>query len=246
MNMLNLILGFLLLAVPAGVLWLTDQQLFRRLLVSAGRMVVQLALMGLVLWGLYRIDRWWLSLLWLMLASTGSAYWVVRRTHLPLGGQLLPVSAGLFVGTFLTGFYLLWLVLPSSSLLSACWFVPVMGLLLGHSAQALVKGLGAFSQARRQDALQYDFQVGNGMPHFRALLPFVRVALQHVLSPAAANLASLAVFSLPLLLVGMLIGGFSPVAAAELLAVFVFACLAASVVSLVLALLLSNWKYKIS
>lgn len=233
---LHTILALLLLAIPAGALYMLERKKLATFGIAMARMIVQLLVLCLVVWALVKVDSPWLSLAWLVVLSIGSGWLVLRRCDARL--SLLPfVAVSLFLGVFLVGMWLLGVVLPVSAF-SAHWFVPVMALLMGHSASMLVRGLSTYLSALKADHEQYEFLRGNGQSHMKALVPFMRRALLAVLQPTMANLSVLALFTMPLLLVGLLLGGFSPINAFALTLYLVVGCVAASVLALGLTILL--------
>jgi putative ABC transport system permease protein len=159
---------------------------------------------------------------------------------LPQAQYLLPVSVGLLAGSLLVGLYLLLLCLPVVQGLGAQWFVPVLSLLVGHSTTTSIRGLSAYHSALQTDAQEYEFLRGNGATHFQALRPFFCRALQSVFAPTVANLSVMGLFTMPLLLVGILLGGLTPLVSFVLTLLLVVGCLASSVLSLGVTLWLAN------
>ena len=237
---LHIVLGLLLLLLPAGALYLFDRSLLRTLGIAVGRMVVQLLALCLIVWALVKFDKIWLSLLWLVLLAVVSGVLALRRMKLPIAKFLLPVSAGLLVSALIVGSYLLWLCLPAENGFGARWFVPVMALLVGHTMTALIRGLSTYESALRTDRQQYEFLRGNGVDHLHAVLPFVRRALQQTFAPTAANLAVMGLYAMPLLLCGIFIAGVAPINAFVVTLQLIFGCLAASVIALVVTLWLAD------
>ena len=237
---LHIVLGLLLLLLPAGALYLFDRSLLCTLGIAVGRMVVQLLVLCLIVWALVKFDKIWLSLLWLVLLAVVSGVLALRRMKLPIAKFLLPVSAGLLVSALIVGSYLLWLCLPAENGFGARWFVPVMALLVGHTMMALIRGLSTFESALRTDRQQYEFLRGNGVDHLHAVLPFVRRALQQIFAPTAANLAVMGLYAMPLLLCGIFIAGVAPINAFVVTLQLIFGCLAASVIALVVTLWLAD------
>ena len=234
---LHTILGLLLLLIPAGALYMLERQMLPKFAVAVTRMVVQLLVLCLMVWALIRIDSPWLLIIWLV-AMAVYAGWLVQkrcRSHVPL----IPVSAGLFLGTAFTGLWILALVLPVR-IFDARWFVPVTALLMGHSTAMMIRGLNAYVTALKTDEQQYEFLRGNGQPHFKALQPFLRRGLLAVVSPTVANLSVLCLTSMPLLLGGILLGGMSPINAFVLMLHMTVGCIAASVLSLAVTLFLAD------
>ena len=234
---LHTILALLLLVIPVGALYLLERKKLPRFGYIIVRMIAQLLVLCLLVWALFKVDSVWLSMVWLVLISIGGAWLVQRRCQLKGFAIGAFVAVSLFLGVFLVGMWLLGIVLPVSAF-SASWFVPVMALLMGHSASMLVRGLSTYLSALKTDREQYDFLRGNGQSHLKALQPFMRRALLAVVQPTMANLSVLALFTMPLLLVGLLLGGFTPINAFFLMLYMVVGCVAASVLALGLTILL--------
>ena len=234
---IHTILALLLLVIPVGALYLLERNKLPRFGYIIVRMIAQLLVLCLLVWALFKVDSAWLSMAWLVLISIGGAWLVQRRCQLKGFAIGAFVAVSLFLGVFLVGMWLLGVVMPVSAF-SAHWFVPVMALLMGHSVSMLIRGLSTYLSALKADHEQYEFLRGNGQSHMKALVPFMRRALLAVLQPTMANLSVLALFTMPLLLVGLLLGGFSPINAFALTLYMVVGCVAASVLALGLTILL--------
>ena len=236
---LHTILALLLLLIPAGALYLLERNKLVKFAAVTVRMVVQLLVLCLLVWAIFKVDSPWLSMVWLVAMAVGSSWLVQKRCGLQ-GRKLMPaIAVGLFLGVFLVGMWLLLLVLPVRAF-DARWFVPVMALLTGHSVTMLIRGLSTYLSALKADHEQYEFLRGNGLSHLKALQPFMRRALLAVVQPTISNLSVLALTSMPLLLVGMLLGGLTPINAFALMLYMVLGCISASVLSLGITIFLAD------
>ena len=239
LSYLKLLLGFVLLVVPAYVYYALNRQSLQGLAVAVGRMVVQLSVVGLLLWAVYKVDSLWLTSLWLILMSAVVAFGTCRRARLPL--RLLPsVAAGTFISTLLALLYLVFVVLRPANPLSARWMVPIAGVLMGHVLTTNISGLNAFYRQLKAGRVEFETLTGNGLSHFKALKPFLGSALRAMAVPAITNLSWTGILALPLLLSGQLLAGLSPVTAVELTVLLMVACLATSVVALLLTLWIAD------
>jgi endonuclease G len=239
---IHAICGLLLLVIPVGVLYLWDKKLLRTFGVAVARMIGQLLVVCLMVWALFRYDYLALHLGWLVLLACYTAAVVLIRLKLNVGRFLWPVAVGQLVGMLLPGFYLRVAVLPLDNSLYTTWFVPVMALLAGHTTASQIRGLGTYFSALKVDEQEYEYRRGNGKNHLQALIPFVKRAVQSILSPASANLAVMGLFTLPLLLCGLLLSGMEPLTAFVVMVSLTSACVAASVVALIVSLWLCDGK----
>lgn len=234
---LHTILALLLLILPYGALYLLDRPSIRPFGTALVRGLVQLLVLSLIVWGVYKIDNTWINIIWFVAMTIWGGFMVVSKCHLAIKDYLLPAIAGLFGGAIAVGLWLLVAVLPIDSI-TARWFIPVMAVLLGHSAAMMVRGLSSFATMFQRNRAQYDFLLGNGASQWKALMPFVRTSLLAILSPTIANLSALALATLPLLFCGMLIGGFTPINAFAVMLYTIVGCITSSVLSLGIALFL--------
>ena len=236
---LHTILALLLLIFPFGALYVLDRPSIRPLATALVKGIVQLLVFVLIVWGVMKVDNTWLTIIWFIVMSLWGGWLVVSKCKLSIKEYLLPTSAGLFGGTLIVGLWLLMAVLPIGPI-TARWFIPVMAVLLGHSTAMLVRGLGNYTSMFQRNRAQYDFLLGNGASQWKALVPFMRSSLLAIISPTIANLSVLALASLPLLFCGMLLGGLSPINAFALMLYTISGCIASSVLSLGISLVLTK------
>jgi putative ABC transport system permease protein len=243
---LHTILGLLLLLIPAGALYWLEREparpqvkILQSFAVSVVRMVIQLLVLCLIVWGLIRLDNPWLLVIWLLAISAYFGWLVLKRCKLDVKKLMPATSVGLLVGTAIVTLWLLALVLPVR-LFDARWFVPVTALLMGHSMAMMIRGLNTYVSALKADEQQYEFLRGNGQSHFKALKPFLRRSLLAVISPTMANFSVLGLTSMPLLLVGIFLGGMTPINAFVLMLHMTVGCLSVSILSLAVTLFLAD------
>ena len=242
--LLHTCLGLLLLLIPAGLLYLLERPMLKKLGITILRMMIQLALLCLLVWALIKANSPGLMIIWLLAISVYSGWIVMQRCKIPEALEvklMLLVSVGLLIAVSLVGCWLLGLVF-AVPVFTAHWFIPLTALLMGHAMTMLIRGLSTYLSALQTDTEQIEFLQGNGVSPFKALLPFYRRSLLAILSPTMANLTVLGLTSMPLLLIGLFMGGFSPIRAWILMFGMVVGC----VVTSVLALTLSIWFYELS
>lgn len=237
---LHTILALLLLILPLGALYLLDRPSMKPFATALTKGFIQLLIFSLIVWAVYKVDNIWLSIGWLLVMAVWAGFLAITKCKLTILQYLFPASVGLFGGTLLVGLWLLVAVLPIDHI-SARWFLPVMAVLLGHSASMLVRGINNFVTMLQRNRGQYDFLLGNGASQWQALMPFIRTSLLAILSPTIANLSALALVSLPLLFCGMLLGGFAPINAFAMMLYAVLGCIASSVLALGITLLIIKY-----
>ena len=183
---LHTILALLLLIIPFGALYVLDRPSIRPFATALVRGIIQLLVFSLIVWGVYKINNTWINIIWFIAMAIWGGLIVVNKCHLSIKDYLLPASAGLFGGSIIVGLWLLVAVLPIEGI-TARWFIPIMAVLLGHSAAMLVRGLSNFATMFQRNRAQYDFLLGNGASQWKALMPFLRTSLLAILSPTIAH-----------------------------------------------------------
>jgi len=211
MSYIRIIAGLLMLIIPIGALYILDKKSIQTFSMAVGRMFVQLLVLCLMVWGVIHVNTVWLNLLWLVCLAFYAAFIIIKRLKIRVGQFMLPLAISNFVAVSVMGLYLLYAVLPVRDGMDARWFVPVVALLMGHIMTTQMRGFNTYLTALKADEQQYEFLRGNGLNHLKAVLPFLRRALQAIMAPTIANLSSMGLFMMPLLLVGILLGGHAPI-----------------------------------
>lgn len=238
-TILTFVIALLLLALPGYVLARLDLPLLKRSGRGVAIMVVQVAFVALLTWGLWRLASPWLCGLWL-LAVTAMATWVLlNRSHLSVQRLFLPAWAGMTAAVAAAGVLTL-LAVGVDNLLAARWVVTVSAVLTAHVLATNIRGLSTYFETLRTDSTSYYAQLGNGASRPVALTPYVRQALRSMMEPTLATMAVTGLPVLPMLLSGLLMGGLSPLQATGLFLVLTAAGLAASVGTLLLTVWLAD------
>ena len=237
---LSVLLGLLLLAVPAYLVFTFDRLESGKSALALVRMAVQLSIMGGLLYLIYRVDSIWLGLLWLLLLVVAAAFMMVSRARLRSRVLFLPACIGMFCSVLAVSAYVVLAVFRPAEALSVYWLVPVTGVLMAHILTTNIPAVRAYFEYLRQDSQAYFTLLGNGAPRYRALAPYFARALKSLTAPAVASLSAMGLFVLPMLLSGLLLGGFKPIEAVFVFVILVFASITASVLSLLLTLILAD------
>ena len=221
-----------LLAASLGLFWLIDRKMFRRMLRTMGIAVAQIVLAGAYVWLLYKADRWWIDVLWLVVMAVVTAFFSVRHARLQWQQCLWPAAVGIAVAAAIVSSVMM---LSFSSRL----FVPVAGMVMGQMMVSVTKCLQAFTSSLRHTDSHRRYLLANGASALEALMPSIRRALRASLMPQLKVLDSPVAVAMPLLFCGMLMGGASP--AAALIATLML--WVAAFVAIVIACVTTLWLY---
>ena len=79
---LSLFLGTLTLALPIFVFQYFKTGLVRQLLISFGRMIIQLLFVGFYLGLIFKLNYLWLNCLWIVIMMIAAALTIIKRSEL--------------------------------------------------------------------------------------------------------------------------------------------------------------------
>lgn len=210
---LGLLLSSLLLLIPTLIFRHLKVPLIRTMLISFTRMVVQLAVIGLVLQFIFQKMNLWLTLAW-MLFMIINAVWTVRG-RLKLDKKLiLPILiAALGTTSLIVMPWIVLLVLRPDPLYSPIYLIPIYGMVLGNSMNSCALALERFESGLADNWKAYYTRIILGANLSEATLPAFKKALQTSLMPQLLTVASIGVVSLPGMMTGQILGGASPLLA---------------------------------
>jgi putative ABC transport system permease protein len=248
-SFLGLSLVYALLLIPLALFVFLRLPLLKEMAVAVLRMTVQLLLVGLYVELLFTVNKWWLSLLWLLimiLVANGATLRRAGRRDLLLFPQSL-VSLTLGIAVPLTT--LLILAVRPEPLYDARYLIPLAGMLLGNSLRANIIALERFLAYLRESFDDYLSALSLGASRTEALLPSIRSSLSAALSPTIATIATIGLVSLPGMMTGQILGGSAPMTAityqiAIMIAIFVSTTIT-SVLNLVLTIRTAFDRYDI-
>lgn len=212
-------LGFaaLLLCINAAISLALSLGIFRTLLISAVRMVVQLLLLGTILNWLFSTENPLILILAMLVMGSFAGYEIAARqkTH---AGRIwttgIGTSAILFSGWFIT--------IPVTAFLldTTPWYsmpviLPVFGMVAGNAMTGIALALNALSTAltRDQDIIEARLAIGDTWS--QAISGPFRQSIATGFMPIINSMAAMGVVSIPGMMTGQLLAGSTPIDAAK-------------------------------
>ena len=192
-------------------------QLERQYLVAAARMIVQLALMGLVLKTLFE----WVSPLWTGLAALAMILFAGREILARQERRLTGIwSYGLGTGCMLLAASLVTVFALTTQVRPDPWYdpryaLPLLGMILGNTMTGISLGLHTLSTSLVRDRKSVEAQIMLGATRWQALLPVARTALRAALMPVINSMAAMGLVFLPGMMTGQILAGAEPVEAVK-------------------------------
>ncbi len=189
----------------------------RSIAVAAVRMVVQLAVIGLVLKFIFEVDAplWTALFALLMLAATG--YEVTSRQDRRIKGWQAfalgagpPFAAGLVATVFATT-----AVIGNDPWYAPRFLLPVLGMMIGNALSGVSLVLDTVTEGLSREQAAVEARLALGHSRFEAASGVLRRALKSGLMPILTAMAAAGVVSLPGMMTGQILAGISPVQAAK-------------------------------
>ncbi|MFH1532039.1 MAG: ABC transporter permease [Pseudomonadota bacterium] len=235
---LGMILAYVPLLITVVVFRMLRLRMAGTLLVSVGRMSVQLALVGLYLTVLFRYNHPALNVGYVLLMTAVANYSVLRSSGLSLKFYAVTLPALVVAIVAVLSFYTL-LVFRPEPLYDARYMIPIAGMLLGNSMNRTIVTVERFYSSIRRDREGFAAYVTFGATVREAATPYLRSAYRAGIAPVLANTATMGLVSLPGMMTGQILGGSEPAVAIKYQIAIILAIFAATELATVLSVLLS-------
>ena len=229
-TIVRMLIGILLLMIPALILFRLDRRFLRQSASVLGRLTVTLLVLAGCLYYIFQWDMAWVNILWVLLSS-GVATAVYCRKR----WQSVPIYISMTVVTFIMGIVVL-LLMDVPHLFGASYFLPVMTMLQAEALFVCRRGITTYVLERRTHKELFEYLRGNGAHQLEALRPFLTKAITRAFTPVLQQLLLVGLVFVPSLLCGMLLCGIQPLQAIAFLVLMTAAALSSTMLILVLSI----------
>ncbi len=236
---MSLALGYLLLIVPLALMLAYRVPRTGRVLVAVARMTVQLLLVGLYLQVVFDMDRWWLTMLWLVVMSVAADISVLKGAGLGMRLFFPRVLAGLVAGAAIPMAYFILVILGEPNLLEPQYVIPISGMILGNCLRASMIGMGRFFRSIDESQEEYLFTLGQGATLHEATRPYMGRAFGEALAPMVETMATIGLVALPGMMTGIMMAGVDPFSAIKYQIAIMIAIFSGTVITVVISVELS-------
>lgn len=233
----DLALASLLVLAGAGASLALSLDVHRSLLWAAGRMVVQLLLVGLVLRTVFGLSSPLVTALTVAAMIAAAAREVGSRQERRLAGpwHALIGAAAVSLPTLLVTVLALTTALRPTPWYDARHAIPLAGIILGNVMNAASLALnGAFTAVWHQRAA-IDARLALGDDRHAALRVIVRQAVRSGMLPTMNTMAAAGIITMPGIMTGQILAGMDPIAAARYQILLMFLLAGGSMLGVILA-----------
>lgn len=218
-----------LLLASVAVYWLIDRKEMARVLRVFGLMAGQMAVIGIIAWTACKANAWWADMLWLVVLIALATGWCLYKMRKTWKQMLTPVVVAMMVGA-LVGCGTMALCL------SGRFFIPVAAVIMTHLVVAVKETLQSYQRSLMHTETHRLYMQANGASLLESLMPSVRRALRATVQPQLRTMAQPLLVTMPLLFVGMLLGGVSPATAVVVMILLMMAAFVSTVAAAIVAL----------
>lgn len=236
----DLVFGFMILIIPFLFFLAYRIKLTKDVLISIGRMVIQLALVALYLEWIFAINNAWINLLWVILMIMVGVHTSINRIGLNWKYFLFPLFIAGITSVVIIDAFFLGYVLKLDYLFDARYFIPITGMILGNSLNHNIVGLSSYFKGLSEKSDLYYFLLTNTGNSKLALRSFVGESIKLGLNPLIATMSVIGLISLPGMMTGQILGGSSPAIAIKYQIMIMLAIFVGCTTNLFLSIIISN------
>lgn len=241
-ELLNLIVGFSVMIIPIVIFLYYRVRMIKDLIISALRMVVQLALVAIYLEWIFKLNNAWLNSAWVIIMVLISAGTSIKRIKVSVRTFFIPFSLAILISLIIIDGFFLGLIIRLDYIFDARYFIPISGMILGNSLNHNIVGLSTYFDGLKQKKELYYFVLTNSGSQKLAVRPFIQEALVKGINPLLAGMSVMGLISLPGMMTGQILGGASPTTAIKYQIMIMIAIFVGCVLSLTLSLWYANVK----
>lgn len=209
---LTLLFYTCLIIIPIIIFYYLKLRLTKKFLISVGRMIVQLLLVGLYLKFIFSLNNILINIGWVLLMLFVANISILYQSGLSFKKFYLRTFPAYFLSALFIFFSLL-LIFDFNTLISARYLIPLEGMVLGNILRSNIIGLERFYSELLKGEKEYIQYLLLGAKTSEALKPFLREAYKAAITPQIGGMATIGLVSLPGMMTGQILGGSSPIVA---------------------------------
>ncbi len=235
-----LLLAVSLLCIPIFLSLRFGLGLVRQIIFSFLRMSLQLALIGVFLVYIFKLNNPFINVVWLIVMVIVAVFSAIGRSYLSVKYVLWPAFASFFTATFFVVLFLNIFVVRLDFIFDARYLIVLGGMVLGNSLRGSIVGISSFYKGIKEHYKKYLFLIANGATVSEATLPFLKESMRLALQPTLAAMATMGIVSLPGMMTGVILGGADPVVAIKYQIMIMSAILVSTVFSVLMTIVFTR------
>jgi putative ABC transport system permease protein len=212
--------------------------------IAAGRMVLQLVLIGFVLRAVFAIASPWLTLLVVvvMVAIAGREVAARPEQRLRRFGNHLVGGAAVAMATLITALLALTTAIRPHPWYDPHYAIPLAGIVLGSVLNGGSLALDSVLGGVVRERAAVEAQLALGVPYMRAMRGLIRTSVRRGLLPTINQMAAAGIITLPGIMTGQILAGMDPLEAAKYQILLMFLLSGGSGLAAVAVVYLAAWR----
>ncbi len=235
-NWIGLGLSALLLIIPIVISRLKKLNLVTTLLKAFARMVIQLAMIGLVLEYLFKWNHPASTLGWMLVMIGAAVYTIISRLEINWRFLLPVIVFPLLASTLIVMPFVIYVVVRPDPMLDARFLIPIFGMVLGNGMNSTALALERFHSDIKSSRKEYYTYIAMGATPREATFGFCQKALKSSMMPRIMNISAIGIIALPGMMSGQILSGASPATAIKYQIMIMIAIITAVTLTVFLAL----------
>jgi putative ABC transport system permease protein len=233
----DLMLAATLLIINAAISWFFRLQLEKSIAIAVVRMVVQLALIGVVLKFIFaQTSPTWTAMLGLVMIVAAGIEVMTRQTRPVRGWQAfgLQTATLFFIGIAVTGLGV-GIIIGPDPWYAPRYVLPILGMVLGNTLTGMCLVLDTMTEAASRERGAIEARLALGAHRFEAMSNVLHVAMRTGMIPILNAMATTGIVALPGMMTGQILAGVDPVEAAKYQVLIMFLIAGATALGVVCA-----------
>lgn len=239
---ISMLWGSILISIPIFFLNYYHTGLSKDTFIAVIRMFIQLFFIGFYLKFMFKLNLWWVNVLWALIMIIIASDTVIRRTDSTYKELFVSIAVALTSSIIFIDLYFMYVILSLDNIFEARYFIPISGMILGNMISANVIAINSYKNNFKRDRLLYIYMISNGATMKEAKKPFIKAALIQSFNPTIASMAIMGLISLPGTMTGQILGGSSPDIAIKYQIMLMLSIFTSSFISVLISLLLISKK----
>ena len=233
----DLAVSSILMLMTAGISMAFRLGLERTLAISAARMCLQLAAVGLILKVVLESGSGLYTALFAAVMLVATCYEAAARQDRPFRGIASYVLGGAapFLAGLLATMFAVTMIIGSEPWYAPRYLLPLLGMTIGNALSGAILVLDTITGSVARERSAIEAQLALGATRFEALSDVMRRGLKAGMTPILSAMAVSGIVSLPGMMTGQILAGADPVEATKYQIMILFLIAGATGIAVVLA-----------
>ncbi|AIL32083.1 ABC transporter permease [Basilea psittacipulmonis] len=237
-NWIDLSIASSLVCISIFISFMMKLGLAKKTLIAAIRTIVQLSAIGFILKYIFSTDHplWVVIIILIMTMIAGLS--AAARSQYTYRGQKIDSLISVWITAWIVAIIGLYIVLHIHPWYSPQYIIPIIGMILGNSLNAVSLTFHRITQLLAQDKPQIEMLLAMGATPWEAFRQCAKQAVTAGMLPSINNMSVVGIVSLPGMMTGQILAGGDPEQAVRYQIVILFLMCAAASMGSILAVVL--------